>query len=174
MRRFLAGVCVAYLLLAAVGWLAVEGGLVRPAADRRPGTFERWAALHSLNAAIRRESRGLADPLPSGDGSFVQGARLYQVHCLVCHGAADGRASAIARGLNVSPPQLAFEGVEDDPEGETYWKVKHGIRFTGMPAYVGSLSEEELWQVTRFVSHLGHLPPAAAAVWTSMPTAAPR
>jgi mono/diheme cytochrome c family protein len=170
MRRFLIGVGVAYLILAAAGWLVVERGWVQAAADRRPGAFERWAALHSLHTAIRRESQGLVDPLPSGDESFLRGARVYEANCLVCHGSADGKASAIARGLNVSPPQFAFDGVDDDPEGETYWKVKHGIRFTGMPAYGGSLSEEEMWQVTRFVSHLPHLPPAAATAWQAMPT----
>jgi mono/diheme cytochrome c family protein len=173
MRKFLTGALVAYLLLALLAYGVVRNGLLPAAADRKPGPLERWAALHSLHTAIRRESRGLADPRTRSDDDLVKGAQIYRSNCLVCHGAADGKASPTARGLGLPPPQLAAHGVEDDPEGETYWKVKHGIRFTGMPAYVGSLTEEELWQVTRFVSHLEHLSPAAAAAWKAMPSAAP-
>ncbi len=172
MRTFLGGVVVTLLLLGAGAYQAVERGWIPAAADQAPGTLERWAARHSLHAAIRRESLGLTSPIPLNDENLLKGARIYQAECLVCHGAADGKPSAIARGLNVSPPQLAFDGVEDDPAGETYWKVKHGIRFTGMPAYASSLGEEELWQVTLFVSHLDHLTPATAAIWKAMPSAA--
>jgi mono/diheme cytochrome c family protein len=57
--------------------------------------------------------------------------------------------------------------VSDDPAGETYWKIEHGIRFTGMPAFVGSLSEEQIWQIAYFLSHgMDKLPPAADAIWT--------
>jgi mono/diheme cytochrome c family protein len=39
-------------------------------------------------------------------------------------------------------------GVSDDEPGETYWKVAHGIRLTGMPAYSNVLSDTEMWQVS--------------------------
>jgi mono/diheme cytochrome c family protein len=39
-------------------------------------------------------------------------------------------------------------GVSDDPPGETYWKVKNGIRLTGMPAFDQVLNETQMWQVT--------------------------
>jgi mono/diheme cytochrome c family protein len=172
MRKFLGGFFVAYLLFAAVVYEAIQNGWIPAAADQAPGLVERWAAKESLRAAIRRESHGLTSPLPVNDENLVKGARIYLTNCLVCHGAADGKPSAIARGLNIPPPQFAFDGVDDDPAGETYWKVKHGIRFTGMPAYGGSLSEDEMWQVTLFVGHLSHPSQASAATWNAMPSAA--
>lgn len=39
-------------------------------------------------------------------------------------------------------------GVSDDPAGETFWKVKNGIRLTGMPSYADLLSEQQMWQVS--------------------------
>ena len=162
---------MAYLLLAAIGYLIVQRGWVPAAADQKPGKFERWAAIRSLHRAIRRESQGLTNPLPLNDDNLTKGGRVYQTNCLICHGSSDGKPSAIARGLNIVPPQLADDGVEDDPEGTTYWKVKHGIRFTGMPAYGGALSEDEMWQVTMFVSHLDKLPPPLQSVWKAIPGA---
>ena len=172
MRKFLLGVLTAYLLLGAIAVVGIQRGWVQAAADRKPGKLEEWAAMHALHRAIRRDSGGLQSPLPVSDATLLEGARVYEASCLVCHGAADGKPSAIARGLNVSPPQLATDGVEDDPEGETYWKVKHGIRFTAMPAYGGALTEEDLWAVALFVSRLDKLPAAAEAAWKAMPSAA--
>lgn len=171
MRTFLAGVLFAALALSGLGVAAVEKGWLPAAADRKPGPIERWAAHHALRAAIARDSVGLVCPLQPTDANLLAGAHLYAVQCLVCHGAADGRPSAIARGLNVSPPQLAKDGVEDDPIPETYWKVKHGIRFTGMPSFGGALRDEQLWQLALFVGRLDRLPPAVASGWSALPSA---
>jgi hypothetical protein len=50
--------------------------------------------------------------------------------------------TALAKGLYTQPPQLATDGVEDDPEGFSFWKIKHGIRWTAMPAWTGTLYDE--------------------------------
>ncbi|HMC58879.1 MAG TPA: hypothetical protein VKJ01_06795, partial [Candidatus Solibacter sp.] len=50
-------------------------------------------------------------------------------------------------------------GVTDDPAGETYWKVANGIRLTGMPGFSGSLSTEQMWQVSLLLSNADKLPP---------------
>lgn len=172
MGRFLAGFIVALLALALGGFAAVVLGLMPAGADQPPGLLERWAARRSLHETIARESHALASPLAATDATLLEGAKIYALDCLVCHGAADGRSSTLARGLYIQPPQLATDGVEDDPVGETYWKVKHGIRFTAMPAFGGSLREEQLWSVALFVGRLGHLPPPVAAVWNGLPSAA--
>jgi mono/diheme cytochrome c family protein len=58
------------------------------------------------------------------------------------------------------PPELfKGHGVTDDPAGETYWKVNNGIRLTGMPAYGGSLSKDEMWQVSLLLANADKLPP---------------
>ena len=44
-------------------------------------------------------------------------------------------------------------GVSDDEPGETYWKVAHGIRLTGMPAYSHVLSETQMWQVSLLLAN---------------------
>ena len=66
-------------------------------------------------------------------------------------------------GMFPKPPQL-LQGhcVTDGPVGETSWKVKNGIRMTGMPAFVQSLSERQLWQVSLLPAQADKLPEAAA------------
>ena len=53
-------------------------------------------------------------------------------------------------------------GVSDDPVGETYWKVKNGIRLSGMPSYQTLLTDEQIWQVSTLLSQATSPLPAAA------------
>jgi thiosulfate dehydrogenase len=72
--------------------------------------------------------------------------------------------TAIAKGMFPKVPQLFHgTGVTDDPVGETFWKVQNGIRLTGMPAFKGSLSDEEMWQVSQLLAQADKLPDSAKA-----------
>jgi thiosulfate dehydrogenase len=63
--------------------------------------------------------------------------------------------------------------VMDDAEGVTYWKIEHGIRFTGMPAYHPALDEKSIWQLTYFLKRTpDHLPAGAKNVWEHPETVA--
>ena len=151
------------------GALVVLGGLYyyftsgrAPAAVAdAPMPFERRLAHAALRAHIAREPE--AKPLVGDDeSSLVAGATVYRQDCAVCHGLPGGAHSVIAQGLYPKPPQL-FQGtgVTDDPVFETYWKVAHGIRLTGMPAFKGNLSEIQIWQVSQLLAHADHLPESA-------------
>lgn len=112
------------------------------------------------------------DPLRLEDKNLAAGIKLYAADCAVCHGAADEKPSTLAKGFYIPAPQLAKNGVEDDPESETYWKITHGIRFTAMPAFVKTLSDEQRWQITQFVAHMDKLPLEVDAQWKKVPSAA--
>ena len=101
------------------------------------------------------------------DANLIAGIKLYAEHCSVCHGTARGDAarSPIAKGEYPPPPQLATDGVEDDPEGWTFWKIQNGIRWTGMPAWRHSLSAQQIWTLALFLKHMDQLPPAVERVW---------
>ncbi|MHB8531074.1 MAG: c-type cytochrome, partial [Caulobacteraceae bacterium] len=71
----------------------------------------------------------------------------------------------VAKGLYPKPPQLATDGVEDDPEGVSHWKIEHGIRLTGMPSWKVSLTDRQIWTLALFLKHMDKLPPAAQQAW---------
>lgn len=164
---------MAVVVLTALGaYGALATGLIPANADAQPSALERWAAGLSLHATVDREAAAWKDPLKPDAATLRAGLKLYGSNCMVCHGAADGRPSNIAMGLYQNAPQLGRHGVEDDPEGETYWKVAHGIRLTGMPSFDKTLNQTQLWQIATFLKHMDSLPPDVSAEWKKMPSQA--
>ncbi len=167
-RGFVLGAVAALVALALCAYLGIVAGLMPANADSNPGKLERWMARTSLHATIARDAPKGANPVPLDDENLIAGIRLYAANCAVCHGASGTTPSNVARGLYQKPPQLAKDGVEDDPGGVTYWKIAHGIRLTGMPAFGPTLNERQLWQLTLFLAHMDSLPPAPARVWKTV------
>ena len=156
------------LAVALIGAYAlVQSGLIPASADAKPGQLETWMARTSLNATLRREAPKDQNPVALTEQNLLNGVHLFAQNCAVCHGSAKGDASSspIAKGLYQKPPQLATEGVEDDPDGFSFWKIKHGIRLTGMPSFEDSLSDQEIWTLALFLKHMDKLPPAVQQAW---------
>jgi len=171
LRGFIAGIFLTLVALALGIFFGVKGGLLEARADVPPTGMERWMAKTSLDATIDRETASLKNPLQDTDENERAGVKLYGANCAVCHGTSDEKPSNIASGLYIRAPQLAKHGVEDDPEEESYWKVAHGIRFTGMPSYSKTLTENEMWQLAVFLKHMDSLKPGAEAAWKALPSA---
>ena len=166
MIRFIFGVVATLIVFAVGAFAAVFLGLVPATADVPPPAIEKWVARASLGATISRDAPQPPYPVASSDAAIDAGAKLYTQHCAMCHGSAVDKPTMMAKGLYIDPPQFGKHGVDDDPEGETYWKIEHGIRFTAMPAYKGNLTEEQIWQLAYFLKNApDHLPPAAQAEW---------
>lgn len=169
---FLAGIIVTLVVLAGAGYYAVTAGLVPANADTRPSDIETWVATTALRVALERDTKGLQNPVQVNDENLIAGVHLYAANCAVCHGASDAKPSNLAQGFYIDAPQLAKDGVEDDPEAVTYWKIKHGIRFTAMPSFTTTLKDDEMWKIAIFLKQMDKLPPAVDAEWKKVPSAA--
>lgn len=158
MKQLIIGFVIGLLLLPAVALVYIWFGWVPVATAAPPFPLETTITHRALQARIDREAPKSApiDPTPS---NLLAGADVYRNNCAVCHGLPDAPQSATAKGMFPAPPQLMRgKGVTDDPVGETYWKAANGIRLTGMPAYRGSLTDEQLWQVSQLLATADRLP----------------
>lgn len=169
---FLAGIILTLAVLACAGFFAVKTGIVPANADGKPAVLESWVANTALQAALERDTKGLSNPIRPSDENLITGVHLYANNCVMCHGASDAKPSKLAQGFYIKAPQLAKDGVEDDPEAASFWTVKHGIRFTAMPSFTTTLQEEEIWKIAMFLKQMDKLPPAVEAEWKKVPSVA--
>jgi thiosulfate dehydrogenase len=167
-RGIAIGIVGTLVVIVLLGFAAVELGLLPANADGKASKIERWAARTSLRATIARQAPRTPNPVALTDENLMSGIKLYAENCVMCHGAYDANQSNVAAGLYQRPPQLAKDGVEDDPEGVTFWKVTHGIRFTGMPAFGHTLNETQIWQLALFLKHMDSLPPVPERAWKAV------
>ncbi len=148
---FLLGFLFAFVALAGgLAWYLKYGH--PPVATADPAFPQEAAIVHiPLNARIDREMQ--KPPFGTSEDTFEAGAKLYTSSCASCHGT-PGHDSPYAKYMYPTAPQLwkkhahgGVVGVSDDEPGETYWKIKNGIRLTGMPSYEHLYSETQMWQV---------------------------
>ncbi len=167
LRGFIVGIFFTLLVALLGGYLVLRTGMIPANADAQPGWLETFAAGTSLQATLANDAPQEPNPVVLTDANLMTGIQLYGTHCAICHGTAAGEASAspIANGEYPKPPQLASDGVEDDPEGWTFWKIQHGIRWTGMPSWKSILSDQQIWTLALFLKHMDKLPPGPDAAW---------
>jgi thiosulfate dehydrogenase len=158
--KFLIGLVVGLLILPVVFVFYALSGHMPVATSDPPMPFEAALASAGLDARIHREASN-RDVSNFTASELVSGADIYQKNCAVCHGLPNQTMTTIGQGEFPRPPQLfTVDGrVSDDPVGVTYWKVKNGIRLTGMPSFEKSLSDLQMWQVTALVARADKLPP---------------
>jgi thiosulfate dehydrogenase len=167
MLKVLFGVVLTIAAVLIGGYFLVRSGFIPANADATPSQVETWMARTSLQATLQRDAPKGENPVAATEQNLLEGVQLFARNCAVCHGTAKGveSRSPIAKGLYQKPPQLATDGVEDDPEGESFWKIKHGIRLTGMPSFGYSLDDRQIWTLALFLKHMDKLPPPAQPAW---------
>jgi len=167
LKGFIAGAVLTIAAAIVSGYIVIQSGLIPANADATPGPLETWIASTSLDALLSREAPKGPNPIAITDANLIDGINLFAQHCAICHGTAKGNESAspVAKGLYPKPPQLASNGVEDDPEGFSFWKIKYGIRWTAMPSWKDHLTDQQIWTLALFLKHMDKLPPAAQDAW---------
>jgi thiosulfate dehydrogenase len=158
MMRYAAAFIAGIILLPLIAFVVIWLGYAPVATAAPPLPLERMLARTALRARIARDAPKTPS-IPATEPNLLAGARTYLDYCSVCHGTSADMKTATAKGMFPSPPQLLHgKGVTDDPVGETFWKAANGIRLTGMPAYRGSLTDEQLWQVSQLLANADKLP----------------
>jgi thiosulfate dehydrogenase len=162
--KFLLGVVFGLILLAACAFLYLRLGYAPVATAAPPLPFEKALTGMALSARLAKDAPKQS-PIVATDQNLLAGAKTYRDYCAECHGMSSGPASAAAKGMYPPPPQLFHgEDVAGDPVGETFWKVSNGIRLTGMPAFRGTLTDDQLWQVSQLLANETKLPAAVQAL----------
>lgn len=164
MGKFVFGIIITLVALA----LAVLGlatlGFFPTRANVDPPHWERHFAMGAVDASMERHAPRVTNPLTPTDQNLEDGMKIYTMNCAGCHGTLDRKFSAF--GNSFYPPAPNFiSDPPDDPEWHTFYTIRTGIRYTGMPSWEKTISETDMWKVTMFLSHMDKLPPAVQDYW---------
>jgi thiosulfate dehydrogenase len=166
MRNFILGVLATLAVLILGGLGAALLGFIPTNANATPPKFETHLAMSAVDASTDHHASHANSPvLPSAE-NLIDGMKIYTMNCATCHGTLDKKSSPLANSFYPPPPQLV-QDPPDDPDWHNYYVVRNGIRYTGMPAWDKTLSDQDIWKVTLFLSHMEKLPAAAQDYWKS-------
>ncbi len=123
-----------------------------------PTFLEAMLARNARHMAIPAGARKQQNPIPATPDNLRDARLHFADHCAVCHGNEGTGDTPIGKGLYPKPPDLRAEETQRLSDGELFWIIENGVRFTGMPAFGGSHgSEEDSWKLVRFIRHLPQL-----------------
>ena len=172
MRNFLLGILCTVIVLAVAAWLSLKQGYIDFAADHPPSLLETKFAMAAVDASTEKRAPRSSDPVAPTDDNIAAGAKLYLDHCAGCHGIPSNPDSQFSRSFYPAVPAF-FKDSPDMPEAQNFYIVQHGIRWTGMPAWGQTLSDDQIWQVVLFLSNIEKLPPAAQKLFGNSTEGAP-
>lgn len=146
-------VAATVLVLSVGGFLFAASGLYNVAASKGHFAVTELFIEFALRRSIATHSMGVEAP-PLGDPDLLQlGAGHFESGCAPCHGTPGEPNNPIVRRMLPAPPPLS-EAVAGMPADEMFWIVKHGLKYTGMPAWVSQERDDEVWAVVAFLRAL--------------------
>jgi cytochrome c553 len=84
----------------------------------------------------------------------VRGASHYAIGCEPCHGGPGRDLPAVMAGMTPPPPALTEAHIARWTPANLFTIVKHGIKFTGMPAWPAQTRDDEVWAVVAFLRRM--------------------
>ena len=124
-------------------------------ANPEPTRFEARIATMGKHWFVSRSARAhpVSEP-PGGASSLDSGGMTFNGDCAFCHGQ-DGRTPTDV-GLAMYPrvPSLASPEVQQWSDAELFWIIRNGNRYTGMGAFGKTLTDDQIWDLVRFVRSL--------------------
>ena len=143
------------------GWLGYQLFTTGFSAKTEPHAIEVFLARQIRHLAIPIEQRNSPNPVPPSPDLLKEGLAHFADHCAQCHGN-DGRGqTAIGKKVYPKAPDLRLADTQSMSDGELFWIIHNGIRFTAMPAWGEGDPAQDMdsWKLVHFIRHLPHLTP---------------
>ena len=95
------------------------------------------------------EAKEIVNPYDGNQIAAQKGGVLFQKLCWTCHGKSGLGDGPAGKSLNPKPKNFRLNSVQDQSDGELYWKISNGNGM--MLPYKHSLSEEQRWQLVNYI-----------------------
>ena len=143
--------------LAYLGFSLVNHGF---SARETPSRLEEFLARQARKIATPANARELENPSSLTPETLNAVYEHWSEHCALCHSLNGDGNSVIGKNLYPKTPDMKSAEVQGLSDGELFYIITNGVRFTGMPAWGDEDSPEEIWQLVSFLRKLPSLTPA--------------
>lgn len=145
------------VLAGVLGVVVLVSGIMPIKASSGHFAVTAWILELGKKRSVSTHSIGIRAPDDLAEARMVlQGAGQYEEACAFCHGAPGIGVPRVANAATPSPPHLLEATQTYEPE-ELFYIVKHGIKFTGMPAWPAPSRDDEVWGVVAFLREFPEL-----------------
>jgi mono/diheme cytochrome c family protein len=130
-------------------------------AKTEPHALEVFIVRQIPHLAIPIENRNAQNPIPLSPDVIKDSLAHFADHCALCHANDGSGQTPIGKNVNPKAPDLRLPDIQSMSDGEIFWVIHNGIRFTAMPAWgEGDPAEDkDSWKLIHFIRHLPQLTP---------------
>ena len=98
------------------------------------------------------EASKIVNPIESNEKSLKLGKKIYSKMCWTCHGVEGKGEGPAAAALNPKPADFTIDKVQNQKDGELYWKITTGKGT--MVSYKNSLTNDQRWSLVNYIRTL--------------------
>jgi cytochrome c553 len=139
---------------AAAAALVVVSGVVPIRASSGHWPVTAWLLDFAKLRSVKTYSLWIQSPPLDDAALIVRGAAHYRIACEPCHGSPAAVVPPVMLAMTPPPPELTGERLTRWTPEQLYSIVKHGIKFTGMPAWPVQQRDDEVWAMVAFLTRL--------------------
>jgi mono/diheme cytochrome c family protein len=161
-NKFLTFIILAVLAgVVTLGWLGYRLFTTGFSAKTEPHAIEVFMARQIRHLAIPVEQRNASNPVAFSPDLLQEGLAHFADHCAVCHGNDGSGKTPIGKNVYPKAPDLRLSDTQSMSDGELFWVIHNGIRFTAMPAWGEGdpAQDKDSWKLIHFIRHLPQLTP---------------
>jgi cytochrome c len=143
------------------GWLGYRLFTTGFSAKTEPHAIEVFLARQIRHLAIPIEKRNAQNPIPLSPGVIQESLAHFADHCAICHANNGSGQTPIGKNAYPKAPDLRLTDTQSMLDGEIFWVIHNGIRFTAMAAWGEGDPAQDMgsWKLVHFIRHLPQLTP---------------
>lgn len=156
MRIAITVILLALVVLALVFTVVLRHGF---SARDQPNAVEAFLARRVRQLAISRDAREAENPIRATPDILADARAHFADHCATCHANDGSGRTEIGQNLYPKAPDMREPATQSLSDGEIFYIIHNGIRFTGMPASgpEDPAEDRDSWKLVHFIRHLPRL-----------------
>jgi mono/diheme cytochrome c family protein len=139
-------------------WMMMSRGF---SARDEPNAVEAFVAKRLRRLATPRDARDAKNPVANSPEVLAEAMSHFADHCASCHANDGSGGTDYGLGLYPPPPDMRTADTQQLTDGELFYVIHNGIRFTGMPAFGDEdpAKDVDSWKLVHFIRHLPKITP---------------